>query len=169
MTRRAAAARSGIATLVASLAVPASASAHGIQGRADLPVPLVAFYWAAGVVLVVSFVFSIVMQRTEHFYFAVGTLGLQTIIVLVVTKWQGFTHGPGGETIGIRPLEFFGQTFQTDFAAFKVLVAVLGLGLIAAAMIERSPVRREAIAVRDQPVVAGTLGLPTLRKDLRNS
>ncbi|MCB0877570.1 MAG: hypothetical protein KDC46_01115 [Thermoleophilia bacterium] len=30
--------------------------AHGIQGRADLPVPIQAFYWAAAIVLVVSFV-----------------------------------------------------------------------------------------------------------------
>jgi hypothetical protein len=30
--------------------------AHGIQGRADLPVPLLAFYWAASIVLVVSFI-----------------------------------------------------------------------------------------------------------------
>jgi hypothetical protein len=30
--------------------------AHGIQGRADLPVPSIAFYWAAAIVLVVSFV-----------------------------------------------------------------------------------------------------------------
>jgi hypothetical protein len=44
------------AALLAALAAPATASAHGIQGRADLPVPLIAFYWAAGVVLVVSFV-----------------------------------------------------------------------------------------------------------------
>lgn len=29
---------------------------HGIQGRADLPVPLVVFYWAAAIVLVVSFI-----------------------------------------------------------------------------------------------------------------
>lgn len=30
--------------------------AHGLTGRADLPVPLTAFYWAAAVVLVVSFI-----------------------------------------------------------------------------------------------------------------
>jgi hypothetical protein len=53
--------RLAVAGRVASLALgcacllPATAQAHGIQGRADLPVPLVAFYWAAGVVLVVSF------------------------------------------------------------------------------------------------------------------
>ncbi len=31
-------------------------TAHGIQGRADLPVPILAFYCAAAIVLVVSFV-----------------------------------------------------------------------------------------------------------------
>jgi ABC-type branched-subunit amino acid transport system ATPase component len=40
---------------------------------------------------------------------------------------------------------------------------VLAISLVLAAMIERSPVRREAIAVRDHPVVARTLGLPALR------
>ncbi len=35
---------------------PSTAHAHGIQGRADLPVPIIAFYWAASIVLVVSFV-----------------------------------------------------------------------------------------------------------------
>jgi hypothetical protein len=39
-----------------ALVFPASASAHGIVGRADLPVPPWLFGWAAAVVLVVSFV-----------------------------------------------------------------------------------------------------------------
>src|SRR4051794_34755803 len=95
---------------------------------------------AAVVALAVSFVFSLIMQRTEHFYFAVGTLGLQTIIVLVVTKWQRFTHGPGGETVGIRLWTLFGETFQSDFAVFKLLVVALGVALVLGAWIERSPV-----------------------------
>src|SRR5688500_13210034 len=42
---------------MAALAHPASAAAHGIQGPAeDLPIPIRAFYWAAAIVLVVSFV-----------------------------------------------------------------------------------------------------------------
>lgn len=45
------------ALLLAALAMPTSASAHGIQGRAeDLPIPIRAFYWAAAAVLIVSFV-----------------------------------------------------------------------------------------------------------------
>ena len=118
---------------------------------------------AAVVALGASFVFALLMQRTEHFYFAVGTLGLQTIIVLVISKWTHFTHGGGGEVSGIRPWSMFGHTFLTDFDMFKVLTLALGVGLVLAAFIERSPVRREAIAVRDQPIVARTLGLPALR------
>ena len=42
--------------LMASAALPASASAHGLVGKQDLPIPRWLFAWAAAVVLVVSFV-----------------------------------------------------------------------------------------------------------------
>jgi hypothetical protein len=41
---------------VVALALPASAQAHGIVGKADLPIPVWLFSWAAAIVLVVSFV-----------------------------------------------------------------------------------------------------------------
>src|SRR5271154_6174165 len=41
---------------VVALAFPASALAHGIVGRADLPIPVWLFSWTAAIVLVVSFV-----------------------------------------------------------------------------------------------------------------
>jgi hypothetical protein len=41
---------------VAALALPADAQAHGIVGKADLPIPVWLFSWAAAIVLVVSFV-----------------------------------------------------------------------------------------------------------------
>jgi len=49
-----------LATLAAGLAAagaafPAAASAHGLVGRADLPIPPWLFGWAAAVVLIVSF------------------------------------------------------------------------------------------------------------------
>jgi hypothetical protein len=55
-TRRRLLARSLGALAVVSFLFPASAGAHGIVGRADLPVPVWLFSWAAAVVLVVSFV-----------------------------------------------------------------------------------------------------------------
>lgn len=43
-------------TLTAAAAVPSPALAHGLVARADLPIPKWLFAWAAGVVLLVSFV-----------------------------------------------------------------------------------------------------------------
>jgi hypothetical protein len=43
------------AVAVGALAAPAPASAHGLVGRADLPIPAWLFGWAAAVVLIVSF------------------------------------------------------------------------------------------------------------------
>jgi hypothetical protein len=52
-------ARRGAAAVVlaaaAPLALPAAASAHGLQGKTDLPLPTWLFSWAAAIVLVVSF------------------------------------------------------------------------------------------------------------------
>jgi hypothetical protein len=42
--------------LLASLLLPASASAHGIVGRADLPIPAWLFAWTAAGVMLISFV-----------------------------------------------------------------------------------------------------------------
>lgn len=120
----------------------------------------------AGIIvcLIVSFLFSLVMQRTEHFYFAVGTLGLQNVIILVVTKWKGFTRGSGGgEVSNIRPLSVFGHELTTRFDIFKLLLFALGVAMVMAVFLERSPVRRESIANRDSPMVSRTLGLPSLR------
>jgi hypothetical protein len=41
---------------IAALLFPAGASAHGIVGKADLPIPVWLFSWTAAIVLVVSFV-----------------------------------------------------------------------------------------------------------------
>src|SRR5271155_2657574 len=41
---------------VVAVALPASAEAHGIVGKADLPIPVWLFSWTAAIVLVVSFV-----------------------------------------------------------------------------------------------------------------
>ncbi len=50
----------------AALAFPAVAQAHGIVGRADLPIPVWLFSWAAAIVLVVSFVaLSVLWTRPQ--------------------------------------------------------------------------------------------------------
>ncbi len=48
--------RLGVAVVLASLAFPAVASAHGIVGRADLPIPSWMFAWAATIVMFITFI-----------------------------------------------------------------------------------------------------------------
>jgi hypothetical protein len=52
--------------LIASLSAPAAASAHGIVGKADLPIPVWLFSWAAAIVLVVSFVALSTLWRSPQ-------------------------------------------------------------------------------------------------------
>jgi hypothetical protein len=62
--RRRALALALVPATIGSLALPSVAAAHGLAGRTDLPVPGWIFAWAAGVVLVVSFVaLSVLWQR----------------------------------------------------------------------------------------------------------
>ena len=56
MTRRRAAAAVALVTGAAAGIWPAAALAHGLVGRADLPIPPYLFGWAASIVLVVSFI-----------------------------------------------------------------------------------------------------------------
>jgi hypothetical protein len=51
---------------LAAFVFPASAQAHGIVGKADLPIPVWLFSWAAAIVLVVSFVALSTMWMTPR-------------------------------------------------------------------------------------------------------
>lgn len=56
------------ALLLAAIAAwPASAAAHGLVGRAYLPVPAWLFAWAAGIVLVLSFIALAALWSTPRF------------------------------------------------------------------------------------------------------
>jgi hypothetical protein len=52
--------------IVSALVLPASAQAHGIVGKADLPIPVWLFSWTAAIVLVASFVALSTLWRTPQ-------------------------------------------------------------------------------------------------------
>lgn len=54
------------ALLVGALALPGIADAHGIVGKADLPIPVWLFSWTAAIVLVVSFVALSTLWRSPQ-------------------------------------------------------------------------------------------------------
>jgi hypothetical protein len=88
----------------AALVVPATASAHGLVGKQDLPIPRWLFAWAAAVVLVASFVGLAVLWATprlqhvaEHRRFGIpcalevlaGALGVAAFAFLIYAGFAG--------------------------------------------------------------------------------
>jgi len=59
-------ARAAALACFAALVLPAGASAHGLVGRQDLPIPRWLFAWGAAVVLMVSFVALAVLWREQR-------------------------------------------------------------------------------------------------------
>jgi hypothetical protein len=78
------------AVLVGSALVPEPAAAHGLGGRADLPIPEWLFAWAAAVVLIVSFVGLAVLWRNpqldDHNGFRLLPEGLSRLLLNRVTE-----------------------------------------------------------------------------------
>jgi ABC-type branched-subunit amino acid transport system ATPase component/ABC-type branched-subunit amino acid transport system permease subunit len=118
-----------------------------------------------GVVItaVIAAVFAFLMRRASHFYFAIGTLGLSEIVLEVIRKWTDFSGASGDTTVGIRDISVFGYALDNAYRIFWVWFVALALALLLTILLARSPVQREAIATRDQDVVAATLGVAILR------
>jgi branched-chain amino acid transport system permease protein len=115
------------------------------------------------VTAVLALGFALLMRKASHFYFAIATLGLSAIVLEVLRRWTDFTGAVGDATTGIRPISFFGAGMNTPYRIFWVMLVALALVLLIGIFLGRSPVQREAMADRDQDVVAATLGLPVLR------
>jgi ABC-type branched-subunit amino acid transport system ATPase component/ABC-type branched-subunit amino acid transport system permease subunit len=123
------------------------------------------------VAAVIAFVFAWVARRANLFFLAIATLALSEIINQVITQWNQFTGVDGAELHDVKPIELFGWTATSgaDSVAtnqrhlFWVYLGALALAMVIGLWLARAPVKREAIALRDQPTVASSLGVPTLR------
>lgn len=105
------------------------------------------------------------LRRTKEFYFAIATLAATEVGLLVFERSTGFT-GPNGTVAGVDAPELFGHRFLADDEIFWLLLAALGLVLVVGVWIERSPLRRDAIAARGNDLVAATTGISTQRVQL---
>jgi ABC-type branched-subunit amino acid transport system ATPase component/ABC-type branched-subunit amino acid transport system permease subunit len=111
----------------------------------------------------IAVAFSLLMRRASHFYFAIGTLGLSEIVLVLLRRWTEFTNASGDTTAGIRRASIFGFPFDNSYRQFWLWLSALGVVLLLTIWLARSPFQREAMAGRDQETVAATVGVPTLR------
>lgn len=132
---------------------------------------IVAVAFGIAAAALIAFVFAWVARRANLFFLAIATLALSEIINQVITQWNQFTGADGAELHDVKPIDLFGwkatsklQSVATNQRnVFWVYLAALALVLLIGLWLARSPVNREAIALRDQPTVASSLGVPTMR------
>lgn len=113
----------------------------------------------------IALVVGLAVKRAQAFYFAIATLALTEVGTTIFQHWTAFA-GPNGTQSGLKPPSLFGYTFTSNSKVFWLFFGVLGIVLFAAAMIERSPLRREAIAARDNFLVAQISGVPGFGRQL---
>jgi branched-chain amino acid transport system permease protein len=113
----------------------------------------------------VAFLLGTSVRRAQHFYFAIATLALESIGHTVFKEWTDFT-GPNGTTVGVPPASLAGRQFLLEDEVFWLFLGTLAIVLLLASMIERSPLRREAVAARDNILVANVAGVRADRHQL---
>jgi branched-chain amino acid transport system permease protein len=110
----------------------------------------------------VALAFALFVQRTDQFYFAITTLALSYVFTVVFREWTSFS-GIGGQVLNIKPPSIGGFAFTSDRSLALLLVGALIVVMWLVVWLERSPLRREAIALRDNARAASTAGVPVLK------
>jgi branched-chain amino acid transport system permease protein len=105
------------------------------------------------------------VARARDFYFAIATLAVTEVGLVIFPLVTDFT-GPGGETIGVSPPQIGSRELISQIDIFWLSLVLMSLVLFVGVLLERSPVSRDAIASRDNGVVAQTLGIPLTRVQL---
>lgn len=113
----------------------------------------------------VAAVVGVIVRRAQDFYFAIATIAVAEMGRIFFTKATWFT-GMNGTVTRIPPIKIFGTRFTEQGQVFWIFLTVLALVLFVAVLIERSPLRRDAVACRDNKLVASVVGVATNRTQL---
>ena len=125
------------------------------------------------VACLIAFGFAWIARQANLFFLAIATLALSELLLELIRQWTEFTGGEGGEVAltETQRIELFGWKV-TNLAntpavnernLYWVYLGALAVVLLIGIWMARSPAKREAVAMRDQPTVAATSGVPTLR------
>lgn len=112
----------------------------------------------------VGLVFGLPSLRLKGLYLAIATLAAQQIVEWVVTHWTALTGGT--EALVIPAPTLFGQRMNTDFRFYWLAVLVAAGSALFVANLFRSRAGRAFVAIRDQDIAAGALGVDVFRYKL---
>lgn len=121
----------------------------------ELPVNLLASAAVAGAV---GFLVAIPTIRLVKIFFAVATLSVGEIIILVITNWYDLTRGPMGVR-GIPGFSAFGVELGGPLAAYYVIALVTACCIWIVHRLSHSVYGNALRALREDDQAAGAMGL----------
>lgn len=112
-----------------------------------------------------AFLVGLALARSKEFAFAVGTLAVSQIGLVVLRQTTDFS-GPNGTVVGVSIPQVGSLKILSELQTFYMFLVLLFIVLLVAALIERSPMARDAAAARLNLVVSSTAGVRTTRVPL---
>jgi len=114
---------------------------------------------ALAVTIVLAHVIGLAALRTRHDYFAVFTLAVGAMIVIVIDRWESVTGGTDG-LIGIPPPPPIGPLrFDTLTAQYYLILGFLLFTIYVVWALMHSLVGRTFLAVRNSEELARAVGI----------
>jgi branched-chain amino acid transport system permease protein len=121
---------------------------------------LLGFVAAVVVSFLVAVAVGLILRRARHLYFAVGALAVAELMGLAFANWKFLAGTESGAVSGIVPPDVGGGDLFTAPQLYWFTLVVTCLVLLAGMLVERSPLRRNAIATKQIPMVARASGVP---------
>jgi branched-chain amino acid transport system permease protein len=115
---------------------------------------------AAVVTFVVALVVGVMLRKARHLYFAVGALAVASLMGLVFSNWEPLAGPDSGAVYGIVPPSIGGREFVSGHEIFWFTLVIMVVVMVLGVLVERSPMRRNALAAKEIPAVAQASGVP---------
>jgi len=100
----------------------------------------------------------LVFIRLTAIYFAIATVAVGGLMLILFREWTSFTGGYNGIGLIAVP-SVFGVQLDTPHERYFLMLGVLAVFLAATVALVRSPAMRDLILSRDKSAVAATAGL----------
>ena len=126
-------------------------------------------FWAAAplallFVVALAALLGLLTLRLRGPFFALVTLGFGEIVRLVLINWQDLTNGPLGLRSIAPPEPVLGLHFDTKLGFYYLVLGTLALSLAGLTRLIRARTGRLLVAVREDEILAGFVGIPVLRQ-----
>jgi branched-chain amino acid transport system permease protein len=115
---------------------------------------------SAAVPVLMAMLIAAPVLRLDSHYFALATLGIGQVMLLIATGWQDVTGGSNGLS-GIPPLRLFGLEFAKGYGILCAAWALVVLGAWASLRIARGLYGAALGIARENPVAAQAIGVDT--------